>query len=290
MSDPRGLVSARTDQQVSGECSGSSTLTCGTAPGKQYRLARPFLLWLFIAATLVYVFTSGSNFSSGDSYSELHVTDSLLSHRGFDVPVQAKGVSCAGWGCRGVDGRFYATHAIGNSVFMIPFYGVANAVTREAGAPNCDDPFWSRCVPVHLISWNTNVLTAATLALIALFGLELGYGLSTAVAAALLYGFASMAWPYARYGFDVTLTGLLVLACVREVAPTLHRGPDAGNWLRAGVWCGLAILVRLPTAIVVLPLAVICFLQQPRDSEKPDRAHRGVRGAAPGRRWYHCLV
>ena len=225
------------------------------------RAARPVLLWLFVSTALIYLFTASSNFSSGDSFSELHATDSMVTHAWFDVPVQKAGETCAGWGCQGTDGRFYATHGIGYSVFMIPFYGLAQAEIHTVGAPHCGDPFWSRCVPIHLISWNTCVLTAGTVTLLALFGLELGFNLASALAAALLYGLASMAWPYARFGFDVTLTGLLVLAAVREAALAMEWGRQSmARWFRAGLFTALAILVRLPTAPIAAPLAAACWL------------------------------
>jgi hypothetical protein len=226
---------------------------------------RPLLLWLFVSTALIYLFTASSNFSSGDSFSELHVTDSMVTHAWFDVPVQKAGETCAGWGCQGTDGRFYSTHGIGYSVFMIPFYGLAQAEIHSVGAPHCGDPFWSRCVPIHLISWNTCVLTAGTVTLLALFGLELGSSLASALAAAFLYGLASMAWPYAKFGFDVTLTGLLVLAATREAVLAVDpRRQNAARWFRAGLFTALAVLVRLPTAPIAVPLAAASWLLGPR--------------------------
>ena len=222
---------------------------------------RPVMFWLFFATALIYLFTAGSNFSSGDSFAELHVTSSLVGHGWFDVPVQAPGTRCAGWGCQGTDGKFYATHAIGYSVFMIPFYGLAQAALHGTGASHCSDPLWTRCVPIHLVSWNTCLVTAATVTLLALFALDLGYSLAAALAAALLYGFATMAWPYARYGFDVTLTGFFVLASAREASLAMDQKCDeTARWFRCGAWTALAILVRLPTAPIVLPLAAACWL------------------------------
>ncbi len=272
---PGGVNSpAGGDKQPALDASGA-----GKPDGVRTDRARPVLFWLFIASLTIYAFTAGSNFTSGDSFAELHVTSSVLGHGWFDVPVQKAGVACAGWGCRGADGRYYASHAAGYSIFLIPFYGVAEAGRELAQAPNCGDPFWTRCIPIHLISWNTTLVSAATVALLALFGLELGYDLNSAVTVALLYGFAGMAWPYSRYGFDVTLTGILVLASLREVALALAHPPAGARWLRAGTWSALAVLVRLPTAIVVVPLAVACLLAYPRDTG--SRCRRLAALAAP---------
>jgi hypothetical protein len=227
------------------------------------RAARRVVLWLFLASALLYLFTAGANFSGGDSYSELHVTESLVTHGGFDVPILKPGQICAGWGCRGVDGRYYASHAIGYSLFLVPFYVTARAAVAALGAPHCDD--WMRCVPIHLISWNTCLVTAATVALLALFAIELGYSIRRSSVLALLYGFASTAWPYARYGFDVTLTGLFLLAAVRSswlAMQTNSTGSTAArHWMEAGTFGALAVLVRLPSIVAVAPLAVVAFAQ-----------------------------
>lgn len=231
------------------------------------------LAWLFIATALTYLFFAGSNFSSGDTFSELHVADSIMSHAGVDVPVQTPGQTCAGWGCQGSDGRFYSTHGIGNSLFLIPFLGTARAAQALLHAPNCAN--WTRCIPIHLISWNTCLLTSATVTLLAWLGLQLGYDLGSALCVALIYGFASMALPYARYGFDVTITALLLLAAVSFVVGGSKQSyslarPRAlvpGRALMAGTCCGLAVLVRLPSLAALVPLVALVLLHIRRGPE-----------------------
>jgi len=244
------------------------------APGPARRI---LLRWLFIASLLLYMVTAGANFSSGDSSAELRVAQSLAEHGWVDVP-QQKHQLCGGWGCQGADRRFYATHAIGYSLFLLPFYAGAQGTVRLLHSPNCQAGVKEGCVPVQLISWTGCALTAATVALLCLLVLELGYTARRALLVALLYGFATMAWPYARYGFDVTLTALLLLGTYREAlhalgALTIHATPlpralpssqhrraapdrlsPERRWLRAGGLAALAILVRLPAASAVLPL------------------------------------
>jgi hypothetical protein len=223
--------------------------------------ARRVIAWIFLASALLYLFTAGANFSGGDSYSELHVTESLVTHHGVDVPILKAGQVCAGWGCRGADGRFYASHAIGYSIFLLPFYLTARLAIAVTSAPNCND--WVRCIPIHLISWNTCLVTAATVALLAQFALDLGYGIRRSTFLALLYGFASMAWPYARFGFDVTLTALCLLAAVRSawLAINLDSVGIASKyrWLEAGTYCALAVLVRLPSIVAIAPLILVAL-------------------------------
>ncbi|MDB5073970.1 MAG: hypothetical protein JWO42_149, partial [Chloroflexi bacterium] len=268
--------------------------------------AHAVLRWLFFSTTLVYLFSAGSNFSSGDSFSELHVTDSLLSHGWIDVPIQKAGQLCAGWGCQGADGRFYSTHGIGYSLFLIPFYLIAKAFDAIHPVPACSSLTY--CVPVHLISWNTSLLTALMVTLLCRFSLDLGYSLRRSLLVSLLYGFASLAWPYARFGFDVTLTGLLLLLAVREAwlatagdgrndahgssiayaedGPTVTHSVSTAvadiprnaaqgdstavrHWFLAGALSALAILVRLPSIAAIAPLAVVCIIWLVRSPSVP---------------------
>lgn len=228
-------------------------------------------LWLFAASFFLYWFTAGSNFTSGDAYAELNVSNSLLTHGWFDVPILKPGQLCAGWGCQGVDGRFYATHGIGYSLWLIPFLLLARFAQHLTAAPYCAT--WTACVPIHLITWNTCILTAATVSLLALVCWELGSGLTMSVLVAILYGFASSAWPYASYGFDVPLTGLLLLASIRPVIQDLHAPARSGTaawswrrsrWALAGLFTALSIVTRVSMALLIVPLAVVLVLRYRR--------------------------
>ena len=216
--------------------------------------------WLFLTVGLAYLLTAGSNFSSGDSFAELRVTQSLVDHGSVYVPIINPNQICAGWGCRGIGGRYFASHGIGFSVFLIPFYLGAKAAVHLLSPPRCDT--WDACVPIHLISWSNCALSALTVVLLCALCLDLGYTLRRSVAAALIYGFATLAWPYARFAFDVSPTALLLLGAFRLGlrAGSEKDGAEVRLWALAGILGGLAILVRLPTIPALAPLAVWALL------------------------------
>jgi hypothetical protein len=244
----------------------------GAAPG-----APPWrvFFWLFAASFFFYWFTAGSNFTSGDAYAELNVANSLIGHGWFNVPVLKPGQLCAGWGCQGVDGRFYATHGIGYSLWLIPFLLLARLAEQITAAPHCET--WTACVPIHLIAWNTCILTAATVSLLALLCWELGYSLATGTLVAVLYGFASAAWPYASYGFDVPLTTLLLLAAIRPAIQDIQGvGPPGAagwpwrrsRWALAGLFTALSILTRVSLVLLVVPLTTVLVVRYHRASAR----------------------
>jgi len=221
---------------------------------------------LCLAVLLLYLLSAGSNFSSGDSISELHVSQSLVGHGGVDVPIVDPRTLCAGWGCRGLHGRYYASHGIGFSLYLLPFYGVAQAAITLLSAPRCTT--WDSCVPIHLISWSNCLLGALTVTLLCVICLDLGYSRRRALFLALLYGFGTLAWPYARFAFDVTPTALLLLACFREVILAEGTADGTKRWWRAGLFGGLTIVVRLSTIPALVPLALWAVLapaDRPRD-------------------------
>lgn len=228
------------------------------------------LALLFFASLMLYLFTAGSNFSSGDAYAELRVTQSLVEHRWFDEQPSPKCLPGSGYGEPGRDGRCYASHGIGYSLLLVPGYLLARAAIGVFGLPHCDT--WTYCVPMHLVSWTSCLLTALTVALLAQVCQDLGYGPRRAAGVALVYGFASLAWPYARYGFDVTPTALFLLAAVREAlqADTTQPGDaQVARWLRAGCFAAVTLLIRLPTLAALLPLAVACLLAQRARPRRP---------------------
>ncbi|MGH2390417.1 MAG: hypothetical protein ACRDIE_19630, partial [Chloroflexota bacterium] len=233
------------------------------------------MVWLFLAVCLAYLLTAGSNFSSGDTFAELRVSQSLVERGAFDVPIMKPGQICAGWGCRGVDGHYYASHGIGFSLFLAPFYVGAATVVKVFSPPRCDT--WDTCVPIHLISWSNCALSALIVVVLCALCLDLGYSMRRALLASLVYGFATLAWPYARFGFDVTPTALLLLASFREALLAGRSADRAGRrrWLRSGFLAGAAILVRLPTIPALAPLAAWALLAPASDARQRARRLAG---------------
>ncbi|HXT35062.1 MAG TPA: hypothetical protein VN837_05755 [Chloroflexota bacterium] len=219
---------------------------------------RPLLVWLCLFVFLLYLLSAGSNFASGDTLSELRVSQSLVSHGGFDVPIVAAHTLCAGWGCRGLDGHYFASHGIGFSLFLLPFYGLAQAALALVPAPRCVT--WDSCVPIHLISWSNCLLGALTVALLCVLCLDLGYPRRRALFLAILYGFGTLAWPYARFAFDVTPTALLLLACFHQAVLGAAASEGTRRWWSAGILAALAVLVRLPTIPALIPVALWAVL------------------------------
>ena len=91
------------------------------------------------------------------------------------------------------------------SVVYIPFYLMGKAAAMFLPA------FTEDWVERKFMCWMNTVITGATLGMMVLTGTALGFRKRTGVIMALLYGFSTLAFPYARYDYNKVLAGFLLL-------------------------------------------------------------------------------
>jgi hypothetical protein len=109
--------------------------------------------------------------------------------------------------------------------------------------------------------------------LILLYVRRLGYGPSTALITALVFGLATMAWPYAKYFFSEPLTGLCLLASAYFIMEPGSGPSGRSRWLPAllaGVFLGLALATRFANAVLIPIYASVMVMHSLRV--------RGVKG------------
>ncbi len=216
------------------------------------RRDRPLALGLFAVLFSVYLLTFSGVYHSSDEMSMLAVTDSLARRGAWDIELLR-------WmgeqqGSFGPDGHLYSRKGIGTTLAALPLTWVA---------------LQSRLLPNVQIAMLTNSLTTAlTGVLVYLLLRRLRYSYDVSLLAALAFGLATMAWPYARYLFSESLAGLgLILSFYFLVRFRDTRG--AASLLWAGTGLGIALLARLNNAIVApflgLLLLVYLYCQYERD-------------------------
>ena len=217
----------------------------GARTGKEGGLA----IALFALLFSVYLLTFGGVYHASDEMSMLAVTDSLARRGAWDIELLR-------WmgeqqGSFGPDGHLYGRKGLGTTLAALPHYWLALQVES-----------WGN---VQTAMLTNGVVTALTGVLVYLLLRRLRFGRGVSLGTALVFGLATMAWPYARFLFSESLAGMGLMAsffflvCYGTMSPDTSLG-QSRQWLfplLAGASLGVALLARLNNAIVGALLAVL---------------------------------
>ena len=195
---------------------------------------------LFILFTAGYLLSASVlNFYHIDA-GKLHieVTRSLIERFDLSVP--------EGVGMRGADGRYYSWLGIGFPLLATPFY----LVGKLTGAP--ENFFFA------ISSVINQLVGAATVVLIFLFSVRLGYSKRASILVSVLYGLATIAWPLSKQPFDHVVETFFVLLSVYFMYRYIPNR-KALFLLLSGTFLGIAFITRL-TSILVVPSLFIMVI------------------------------
>jgi hypothetical protein len=230
-------------------------------------------LALFVLLAGIYLLTSGGHTYSIDEELMFGVTENLVLRGSFAVNAADS-----------EEVPIYSTYGPGQSLAAVPFYVLGWLLAL----PFPDDAYaW---VTRALVGWLNPFVTAATVALIYLVVVWLGYSRRAALGTALLYGLATMAWHYSKTFFAEPLTALLLFAgFALSLAAT--RQAEFSNPLRhtrivlvllalAGLLAGLAPAVKIQSGIALPLLGLYVALVVLQVYRAHARAIRFVRPAS----------
>ena len=179
-----------------------------------------FFIFGFLLACYLLTFTG--TIDSSDGLSMFATTESIVRHGGFDSNQLL-------WmgnqqGNLGVDGNLYTRKGLGMVLLGLPLVWVAR--------------LWSSIGLVHAALLLNPLLTAWTGALLFRTGRRLGWSRGTATAAALLFGLATMAWPYTQTYFSDPVCGWGLLAAAYGLLAYAQSGRKLylGAQARRGRW------------------------------------------------------
>jgi hypothetical protein len=190
----------------------------------------------------VYLLTYSGEFHSSDGQAMFAVTESLVRRGDYDINQLL-------WmgeqqGAYGLDGELYCHKGIATSLLSLPLAWLGLVV-----------PFWGMVQTTLLFN---AVITALTGALVYLYVNCLGYSASTSLILSLVFGLATLAWPYAKYFFSEPLASLGLLAAAYFLLRYRDIG-QASDTLWAGTGLGLAVATRFAN-IITLPLFGLLLL------------------------------
>ena len=201
---------------------------------------------LLLVALLVsvYTLTSSGRFHVIDEVSLFAVTESLALRGEADTNTIAwtQYVNSPGevLGAFGPDGQVFSKKGPAPTFLAVPWYLLLHVITElnvQIGQLQAT------------LLWN-GILTALTAALLWLVALRLGYRDRTAMVLGLLFGLATIAWPYANQFFGEPLSALSLLLCLYGML----AWQQSGRWrwmLLAGLGAALALATVTAHAVLI---------------------------------------
>jgi hypothetical protein len=225
------------------------------------RLALP----LFFLVLAVYVFTYVGAFKSNDERALFSGTDSFVKRGEFTV-------NQIYWDYTNVG-------MLTSAGDMVPNYEPAQMLLAA--------PFyvWGRALgaAVQGTMFFSAVALAAAAALVYLCLLELGYGRRSGLLGALVFAFATLAWPYSRTFFREPLTVFAYLGAVYGLLRYRFDHPRRMRWpALAGGMLGLALLTKqISVALIPTLLVLAVAAEWRRPGTWRERAKALVASAVP---------
>jgi hypothetical protein len=192
------------------------------------------LLLLVALLVTIYTLTSSGRFHIIDEVSLFAVTESQALRNAVDTNVIAwtQWVNSPGevLGAFGPDGDVYSKKGPAPAFLAVPWYLLLHVITElNIGIGQLQ----------ATLLWN-GIVTAVTAALLWLTALRLGYSDRTGMALGLLFGLATIAWPYANQFFGEPLSALSLLLVF--YAMLSWRAAKRWRWMAAaGGGAGLAL-------------------------------------------------
>src|SRR3989304_9750571 len=192
-------------------------------------------IYLFIFTTCIY-FISLSPFFAIDQYiSRYEVTKSIAERFEISIPEGSH------TSVKGADGRTYSLYGLGWPILAVPLYMIGK--------------IFGHYPVTHVFLLNT-LAGSATVTLVFLFSIALGYSRRSSLVVAIFYGFGTFAWPLRKHPFDHVVETLLVLLSVYFMY--LHISKNAIIQLFLSALCiGFAINTRLVSVLALPALFVM---------------------------------
>jgi len=192
-------------------------------------------IYLFIFVVSTYMISiSWPNVNIVDQYYQRYeMTKSIVQRFDLSIP--------EGYGIKGIDGKDYSLYGLGWSALAVPFYIIGDYY-MVGGTEN-------------FVTIMNPVMGGATVTLVFLFSVALGYSRRSSLVVAIFYGLGTFAWPLAKQPFDHVVETLFVLLSVYF----MYRQASESTTIRlilSALCLGIAMNTRL-VSILALPALLV---------------------------------
>ena len=204
--------------------------------------------WVFSFCLSSYLISMGGHLYSADNEIKGLITESIVERHSVALP-EIRMVYMA----PGRDGLSYSYFPLGSSLTMIPFYLIGDLTADRF-------PQVPRSIILEFFFSTINsIMTAVSCTVLFLICVQLKYSIRTATATALVYGFSTIAWPYAKTTWSEPQAVLCVLAAFYFIIR--FREQYRLKWLvLSGTFLGYAITTKIEMGLFMLILSGLLLL------------------------------
>ena len=233
-------------------------------PGRRFS-ERAFLASVFALCLALYLLSAAGRIQGGDDSTMYSLTRNLVERGEISIVqtvVEVPAQTAAGFlptrayeietvfAVPGRAGKFYCKYGPAQSLLAVPFYLLGRGVS--AFDATHDPQIWTKLCVALLVNPLISALGCAALAALAR---QIGASRRASLLLALLYGFATLAWAYAKSFFSEPAVALLFLVAALCLA-RLHAGHALRDMALAGACLGAAMLFRA-TAAIAAPAFIV---------------------------------
>ncbi|HLM99587.1 MAG TPA: glycosyltransferase family 39 protein [Bryobacteraceae bacterium] len=237
-------------------------------PSKQDAVLRPAtlrreLLLLFLMVLSVFVMTS-AGFDTSEARYHYMVARQIVTHGSLSFSDPPKGIFTVG-----PNGRTYASHEIGNTIFLIPV-AVFNLGLEKALAPRLDSRRLDYVTGFFVALVPAVYCAITTVLLYALLRVVFDKSLTTALAASLAFTFCTFVWTYSRNLFDGVLCMALLTGAMLAMMQ-FRRTASTRLFLLALTLLGCGVITRLSMVLALVAFWVYVTILFWRDRTRMIR-------------------
>lgn len=237
------------------------------------RISSPSTLsvMLFVCIATIYILLGPGKISTSDSLRMFHVTKSIVEHGTAEIPAE----HVDGTSVQGVDGRYYSNYGILKSLVNVPAYYCGVKVSEwwpRFPKENTTQFFVSQINPII-----SSGVAVALFSLCCILGLSRRMG----VFVSLVYGFASIAFPYAKDDMSEPLATWMLILGFNE-AIRFEKGAGSSHAIVSALFFGLSVATRhvLATAPILVGMGLIySFFRNRRPSKEGLLWYFGILGS-----------
>jgi hypothetical protein len=243
-------------------------------PGSTLQRSRGALaVALFLFLLSVYLLTYSPRFHSSDGLAVFSTAESLVRRGEWDADqIRWMGL---GQGILGVDGHLYTRKGVGQTLLALPLVWLGMLV-----------PGWGAATTALLFN---SLVTAATAVLLFYYLGALGYERGVALAAGLIFGLATLAWPYAKTFFSDPLAALCLLAAAIALL-RLHQSERIAYAFGAGLALALSVAARYANAALIPLFGLALLAYQLSNSRTPVSSLRSLSAVIKSQNWRAWLA